>query len=71
MIRSPATIGRIIYRKNLAYARTHGFILSAGVQDLLGVNEARARYLLQKMQKTGQLRKEGRYKDARYLSGYQ
>lgn len=55
----------------LAYVRTHGFILRADVQELLGVNEARARYLLQKMQKTGQLRKEGRYKDARYLSGYQ
>ena len=37
-----------------------------------GVNEAKARYLLQKMQKAGQLRKEGRYKDARYLLlGYQ
>jgi ATP-dependent DNA helicase RecG len=56
----------------LAYVKTHGFIRRADAQELLGVNEARARYLLQKMQKAGQLRKEGRYKDARYLlPGYQ
>ena len=55
----------------LAYVKKHGFIRRADAQELLGVNEARARYLLQKMQKAGQLRKEGRYKDARYLPGYQ
>lgn len=55
----------------LAYLRKHGSVRRAEVQELLGVNEARARYLLQKMQKTRQLRKEGRYKDARYLPGYQ
>jgi len=56
----------------LAYVKKHGFIRRAEAQELLGVNEARARYLLQKMQKAGQLRKEGRYKDARYLlPGYQ
>ena len=56
----------------LAYVKKHGFIRRADAQELLGVNEARARYLLQKMQKAGQLQKEGRYKDARYLlPGYQ
>ncbi|MCX6678700.1 MAG: hypothetical protein NTU95_12275 [Methanothrix sp.] len=55
----------------LAYVKKHGFIKRADAQELLGVNEARARYLLQKMQKTGQLRKEGRYRDTRYLPGYQ
>jgi ATP-dependent DNA helicase RecG len=55
----------------LAYVKKHGFIKRADAQELLSVNEARARYLLQKMQKAGQLRKEGRYRDARYLPGYQ
>ena len=56
----------------LAYVKEHGSIRRADAQELLDVNEARARYLLQKMQKAGQLRKEGRYKDARYLlPGYQ
>jgi len=56
----------------LAYVKKNGFIKRADAQEMLDVNEARARYLLQKMQKAGQLRKEGRYKDARYLlSGYQ
>jgi predicted HTH transcriptional regulator len=56
----------------LAYVKKHGFIRRVDAQEMLDVNEARARYLLQKMQKTGQLRKEGRYKDARYLlPGYQ
>ena len=59
-------------QKILTYVKKHGFIRRADAQDMLGVNEARARYLLQKMQKAGQLRKEGRYKDARYLlPGYQ
>lgn len=51
----------------IAYIKRHGFIKRAKAQELLGVNEARARYLLQKMQKAGRLRKEGRYKDARYV----
>ncbi len=55
----------------LAYVKKHGFIKRADAQEMLDVNEARARYLLQKMQKAGQLRKEGRYRDARYLPGYQ
>jgi len=55
----------------LAYVRKHGSIRRADVQELLGANEAQARYLLQKMQKAGQLRKEGRYRDTRYLPGYQ
>jgi hypothetical protein len=55
----------------LAYVKKHGFIKRADAQEMLDVNEARARYLLQKMQKAGQLRKEGRYRDARYLLGYQ
>jgi ATP-dependent DNA helicase RecG len=56
----------------LAYVKKHGFIRRADAQEMLDVNEARARYLLQKMQKAGQLQKEGRYKDARYLlPGYQ
>jgi ATP-dependent DNA helicase RecG len=56
----------------LAYVKKHGFIRRVDAQEMLDVNEARARYLLQKMQKAGQLRKEGRYKDARYLlPGYQ
>ena len=56
----------------LAHAKKHGFIKRADVQELLSINEARARYLLQKMTKAGLLRKEGRYKDARYfLSQYQ
>jgi ATP-dependent DNA helicase RecG len=55
-----------------AYVKKHGFIKRVDVQELLDVNEARARYLLQKMLKAGYLRKEGQYKDARYLlSGYQ
>jgi len=54
----------------LAYVKKHGFIKRADAQ-MLDVNESRARYLLQKMQKAGQLRKEGRYRDARYLPGYQ
>jgi len=56
----------------LAYVKKHGFIRRVDAQEMLDVNEARARYLLQKMQKARQLRKEGRYKDARYLlPGYQ
>ena len=56
----------------LAYVKKHGFIRRVDAQKILDVNEARARYLLQKMQKAGQLQKEGRYKDARYLlPGYQ
>ncbi len=41
----------------IAYVKKHGFIRRAEAQELLGVNEARARYLLQKMQKAGHLRK--------------
>jgi ATP-dependent DNA helicase RecG len=56
----------------LSYVKKHGFIRRVNAQEMLDVNEARARYLLQKMQKAGQLQKEGRYKDARYLlPGYQ
>jgi len=55
----------------LAYVRKHGSIRRADAQELLGANEAQARYLLQKMQKAGQLRKEGRYRDTRYFPGYQ
>jgi predicted HTH transcriptional regulator len=55
----------------LAYVKKHGSIRRVEAQELLSVSEARSRYLLQKMQKAGQLRKEGRYKDARYLPGYQ
>jgi len=51
----------------LAYVKKHGFIRRVDAQEMLDVNEARARYLLQKMQKAGQLRKEGRYNDPRYL----
>ena len=55
-----------------AYVKKHGFIKRVEVQELLDVNEARARYLLQKMLKAGYLRKEGQYRDARYLlPGYQ
>jgi ATP-dependent DNA helicase RecG len=51
----------------IAHIKKHGFIRRAEAQELLSVNEAKARYLLQKLLKAGYLRKEGRYKNARYL----
>jgi len=37
----------------LSYVKKHGFIRRVDAQEMLDVNEARARYLLQKMQKAG------------------
>ncbi len=53
--------------KILAYVKEHGSIKRSEGQKLLVINEAKAGYLLQKMLKAGLLRREGRFKDARYL----
>jgi ATP-dependent DNA helicase RecG len=53
--------------KVLAYAKEHGSIRRAEAQKLLAIGDTKAGYMLQKMQKSGLLRKEGRFKDARYL----
>ena len=51
----------------LAYVREHGSIRRAEAQKLLTIGDTKAGYLLQKMQKSGLLRKEGRFKETRYL----
>lgn len=51
----------------IAYVKEHGSVRRAEVRKLLGTNEAKAGYVLQKMLKTGLLRKEGSFKDSRYL----
>jgi len=53
--------------KILAYIKEHGSIKRAEAQKLLEINDTKAGYLLQKMQKIGLLRKEGRFKETRYL----
>jgi ATP-dependent DNA helicase RecG len=53
--------------KVLAYTKEHGSIRRAEAQKLLAIGDTKAGYLLQKMQKSGLLRKEGRFKDTRYL----
>jgi ATP-dependent DNA helicase RecG len=53
--------------KILAYVKEHGSIRRAEAQKLLVINDTKAGYLLQKMQKAGQLRKVGRFKETRYL----
>ena len=53
--------------KILAYIKEHGSIKRAEAQKLLEINDTKAGYLLQKMQKIGLLRKEGRLKETRYL----
>lgn len=54
-------------QKVIVYVKEHGSIRRAEAQKLLSTNEAKAGYVLQKMQKTGLLRKEGSFKDSRYL----
>lgn len=54
-------------QKVLTYVKEHGFIKRAEASKVFGINEARAGYMLQKMLKRGLLRKEGRFKDSRYL----
>ncbi|MHB8119603.1 MAG: ATP-binding protein [Methanothrix sp.] len=53
--------------KVLAYTKEHGSIRRAEAEKLLAIGDTKAGYLLQKMQKSGLLRKEGRFKDTRYL----
>jgi DNA-binding MarR family transcriptional regulator len=53
--------------KVLAYIKEHGSIRRVEAQKLLEINDTKAGYLLQKMQKSGLLRKEGRFKETRYL----
>jgi ATP-dependent DNA helicase RecG len=53
--------------KILAYIKEHGSIKRAEALKLLEINDTKAGYLLQKMQKIGLLRKEGRFKETRYL----
>lgn len=53
--------------KILAYIKEHGSIRRSEAQKLLKINDTKAGYLLQKMYKTGLLRKEGRFKETRYL----
>lgn len=53
--------------KIMAYIKEHGSIKRAEALRLLEINDTKAGYLLQKMQKIGLLRKEGRFKETRYL----
>jgi ATP-dependent DNA helicase RecG len=53
--------------KVLAYTKEHGSIRRAEAEKLLAISDTKAGYLLQKMQKSGLLRKEGRFKETRYL----
>lgn len=53
--------------KVLAYIKEHGTIRRSEAQKLLKINDTKAGYLLQKMYKIGLLRKEGRFKETRYL----
>jgi len=50
-----------------AYIKEHGSIRRAEAEKLLAISDTKAGYLLQKMQKSGLLRKEGRFKETRYL----
>ena len=54
-------------QKILAYIKEHGSIKRSETQKLLEINDTKAGYLLQKMHKSGLLRKKGRYKETRYF----
>ena len=51
----------------LAYVREHGFIKRADCQQLLGVDDTRAKYVLRKMKDAGLLRQEGSRRGSRYV----
>jgi len=51
----------------LAYVREHGSIKRADCQELLGVDEIKAKYVLRKMKEAGLLRQEGTRRGARYV----
>ncbi len=51
----------------LVYVKEHGSIRRGKAQKLLEINDTKSGYLLQKMQKAGLLRKEGRFKETRYF----
>lgn len=51
----------------LAYVRVHGSIKRSECQQLLGVDEIRARYILRKMRDAGLLLQEGTRRGARYV----
>jgi len=53
--------------KILAYVREHGFIKRSECQQLLGVTEIQAKYLLHKLQKKGLLELRGSGRGARYI----
>ncbi len=54
-------------QKVLAYVKERGSIKRGEAQKLLEVSDRRAKYVLEKMEKAGLLRLEGRQKGARYL----
>ncbi len=54
-------------QKVLTYVKEHGSIKRAEAQKLLEVSDRRAKYVLDRMEKAGFLRQEGRLKSARYL----
>jgi ATP-dependent DNA helicase RecG len=51
----------------LAYVREHGSIKRADCQQLLGVDDIKAKYVLRKMKEAGLLRQEGTRRGARYV----
>jgi ATP-dependent DNA helicase RecG len=51
----------------LAYIREHGTIKRADCQQLLGVDEIKAKYVLRKMKDAGLLRQEGTRRGAHYV----
>ncbi len=51
----------------LAYVRVHGSIKRSECQQLLGVDEIRAKYILRKMRDAGLLLQEGTRRGARYV----
>ena len=53
----------------MAYVREHGSIKRADCQQLLGVDDIRAKYVLRKMKDAGLLRQEGTRRGSRYVLG--
>jgi ATP-dependent DNA helicase RecG len=51
----------------LAYVREHGSIKRSECQELLGVDETRAKYILKKMRDAGLLLQEGTKRGSRYV----
>ncbi|MDD1761666.1 MAG: hypothetical protein LUQ59_05485 [Methanothrix sp.] len=54
-------------KRILSYVREHGFIKRADCQQLLGVDDIRAKYILRKMKDAGILRQEGTRRGSRYV----